>query len=119
VLPATLANWIATPRPGLVSRPSKATAMDCIGEGSPPHTITHRSAMRMSEITVGPSAPPLVSSPGAPRARIRGLGELSELDVGIARQARRLDVQPAASSPLARPVEHGGPSASCPCGSRT
>src|SRR5712692_4761179 len=50
----------------LVSPPSNATAQECIGEGEPPHTMTHRSAMVISELTVGPSASAAVTLPRRP-----------------------------------------------------
>src|SRR2546426_4267616 len=74
IVPSTTdANCIASSRARrLVSRPSNATAHDCIGDGSPPHTITQRSAMRISEATVGPSAPwPLVVTPRRPTSTDR------------------------------------------------
>src|SRR3989441_5105208 len=52
----------------LVSRPSNASAQEVIGEGNPPHTITQRSAIRIREDAVGPSASPVVVTPRRPRS---------------------------------------------------
>src|SRR2546421_277474 len=45
----------------LVSRPSNAAAHTRIGDGVPPHTMTHRSDTRISAATVAPSTPPPAS----------------------------------------------------------
>src|SRR3989440_714508 len=67
VLPTTVAKRAASSSARwLVSRPSNASAQEVMGEGSPPHTSTQRSAIRMSEPTVGPRAAPLVGTPRRP-----------------------------------------------------
>ena len=121
VLSATVANCIASSSARrLVSRPSKAIAIDRIGEGSPPHTITQRSAILISEATVGPRASPLVVTPRRPTSTASAVFASSASSTSACPESAVISTaRPAAITRSRARSSIAGPSVSRPSGSFT
>src|SRR3989454_966186 len=125
VLSKMLAKRAARPSARrLVSPPSNATAQDCIGEGAPPHTMTHFSAIVISELTVGPSASAAVALPRRPtKTASTVFASSASTRSGLPSRSTSSTASPAASTRSLARASRAAPSPppppSPPCASRT